>query len=104
MARERDKGMNRNEGGIGWSGEFHGCKTIYEKRTPGCKITLPIQIGKLMVVFMDSLFAPSRQWLAAGLLFWNTTMSTELEQNPRNVRGHPLSTTFFPRPRRQGLN
>lgn len=88
--------------GTGWSGEFHGRKTIYEKRTPGCKITLPIQIGKLMVVFMDSLFAPARQWLAAGLLFWNTTVSTESEQNPWNVRGQFSPTTFYSPTRRGG--
>lgn len=84
-------------GGVGWSGEFHGCKTIYEKRTPGCKITLPIQIGKLMVVFMDSLFALAGQWFAAGLLFWNTTIIfNRVEAEPLERTWPALVDNFFP--------
>lgn len=43
----------------------------------GYKITLPIQIGKLMVAFVDSLFGPARQWRLAELLSWNGTKFRE---------------------------
>lgn len=53
--------MSRKRNGhqrAGWRGlcEFRGCKSDLWEANAGYKITLPIQIGKLMVAFVDSLF------------------------------------------------
>lgn len=50
-----------------------------------------------MVVFMDSLFALTGQWLAAGLLFWNTTIIfNRVEAEPLERTRPALVDNFFP--------